>query len=86
MLDRNPLCFGNLDEVFPMGPDGLRHSPERCLACDVKTACLKNAIAGKNQHIVAGERLDRRYQSGNLSFLQRWSQKKMLSRRMQSEN
>lgn len=61
-----------------MSPDGLRHSPEPCLACGVKTNCLKTAIAGKNQIVIAVEKLDRGYQAGDISFLQRWSRRKLL--------
>jgi len=78
MAHKPPPCFGDLEQVFPMTSDGLRHSPAPCLACDVKTNCLKAAIAGKNQTIVAGEKVDRGYQAGNISFLQRWSRRKLL--------
>lgn len=74
-------CYGDLDQVFPMSEDGLRHSPEKCMACEEKSQCLKTAIAGKNQIVVAEEKLDRAYQTGRVSFLQRWSKKKTLHNR-----
>jgi hypothetical protein len=77
MAHKQSLCFGNLEQVFPMTPDGLRHSPEGCLACEVKTSCLKTALTGENQMLMAAEKLDRGYQSGDISFLQRWSRKKL---------
>jgi len=40
-----PDCFGDLAKVFPMGADGLRHSPAECQACPDKVACLKAALA-----------------------------------------
>ncbi len=64
-----------------MSEDGLRHSPEKCMACEEKSQCLKTAIAGKNQIVVAEEKLDRAYQTGRVSFLQRWSKKKTLHNR-----
>lgn len=81
MENNKPECFGDLEQVFPMSEDGLRHSPEACMACDEKTQCLKTAIAGKNQIIVEEERLDRVYKSGRMSFLERWSKKKTLHHR-----
>jgi hypothetical protein len=78
MTHEQPACFGDLEQVFPMTADGLRHSPDRCLACSEKTLCLKAAVAGNNQVVMAGEKLDRIYNAGNMSFLQRWSQKKIL--------
>lgn len=81
MQNADPQCFGNLEQVFPLTPDGLRHSPARCLACEVKSPCLKSALSGGNQQVVAAEKLDRRYRSGDISFLQRWSRKKVLHNR-----
>ena len=79
MAHERPPCFGNLEQVFPITPDGLRHSPERCLVCEAKTSCLKTAITAENQMLMAAEKLDRGYQAGNISFLQRWSRKKLLN-------
>lgn len=75
---KRPDCFGDLDRVFPMTPDGLRHSPEDCLTCNEKASCLKTAIAGDQQMVMASERLDRAYRAGTISFFQRWSKKKRI--------
>jgi len=40
-----PRCFGDLQTVFPPGPDGLRYSPPRCLECDDRVDCLRSALA-----------------------------------------
>ena len=40
-----PECFGVMDKVFPMGPDGLRNTPEGCQKCPEKVACLRAALA-----------------------------------------
>jgi len=45
-------CYGRLDKVFPLGPDGLRHSPEECLACPDKVDCLKTALASPQGAVV----------------------------------
>ncbi|MFO8111561.1 MAG: hypothetical protein R6T92_03535 [Desulfosalsimonadaceae bacterium] len=81
MEKEKPECFGILEKVFPLSPDGLRHSPEKCMACGEKTQCLKTAIAGENRVVVEEEKLDRVYQSGRISFLERWAKKKMLHNR-----
>ena len=43
-----PYCFGKLDNVCPLGQDGLRHSPESCMVCFCKTECLRAAVAGED--------------------------------------
>jgi len=83
MTERNPKrpeCFGQLDIVFPMGEDGLRHSPETCLKCLEKTDCLRTGLKGKAGLDVHEEHVDRSYDSGMIGFAQRWSQKKTIKR------
>lgn len=74
-----PDCFGIIDRVFPMGDDGLRHSPEACMACIHKTDCLRSAIANPDGVKVREEIVDRAYQSENIGFFERWSRRKYLS-------
>jgi len=78
---KRPECFGQLDIVFPMGEDGLRHSPETCLECPDKTDCLRTGLKGKAGLKVHEEHVDRSYDSGMIGFAQRWSQKKAIKRR-----
>ena len=78
---KRPECFGQLDIVFPMGEDGLRHSPENCLECVDKTDCLRTGLKGKAGLKVHEEHVDRSYESGMIGFAQRWSQKKAINRR-----
>lgn len=78
-----PPCFGRLETVFPMGPDGLRHTPEPCLACPSKTECLRAAVRGREGTKVRGEKIDRAYESGHIGFLSRWSKRKQLHRQLQ---
>jgi len=74
-------CFGRIQTVFPMGPDGLRQTPPKCLECDIKTACLRTALNGEHGVAVHEERLARAYETGSIGFLQRWAQRKTLQRR-----
>ena len=80
-----PDCFGDLDTVFPQGEDGLRHSPTTCLACPHKTECLRAAMQGGKGLRVREEKVDRAYESGMLSFFERWSKKKELDTRRKKE-
>lgn len=77
-----PECFGKLDTVFPKGEDGLRHSPEKCMTrCPYNTECLRTALSGNGGDTVREEKVDREYNAGAMSFLERWSRKKCLHRR-----
>ena len=74
-----PPCYGNIDCVFPMAGDGLRHSPESCMPCSYKTDCLRKAMSAKGGITVKEEMVDRAYASGKVGFLERWSRRKTLS-------
>lgn len=75
-----PACFGSLETVFPMGDDGLRNTPDSCMACDEKTECLRAAMERPSGIEVREEMVDRAYSSGRLGFFQRWSRRKSFSR------
>jgi hypothetical protein len=81
---RPPDCFANLETVFPKGKDGLRHTPDACLACLHKTECLRRAIQGEGGLKVREEQIDRAYSSGMISFFERWSRKKAINRQKKS--
>jgi hypothetical protein len=78
---RTAECFGRLETVFPIGADGLRQTPPECLECDVKTDCLRAALAGEQGVAVHEERLERAYQAGAVGFIQRWARHKTFQRR-----
>lgn len=79
-----PECFGNLEKVFPMGPKGLRETPDECFYhCPVKTRCLKQAMATQNGVQVEEEIIDRSTKAGAMTFFERWSRKKQAHRRRQ---
>ena len=83
MTDKNPqqpLCFGDIDTVFPMGPDGLRCTPDACMACEHKTECLRTAMEQPGGIEVREEMVDRAYASGRIGFLKRWSKRKAFDR------
>ena len=77
-----PNCFGELEKVFPKTKDGLRSTPEACLECLHKTACLRSAMEGAGGVKVREEIVDRAYGSGMMSFVERWSKKKELKRKL----
>lgn len=77
-----PKCFGELETVFPKTKDGLRNTPDACLDCLHKTACLRSAMRGAGGVKVRGEIVDRAYDSGLMSFFERWSKKKELKRKL----
>ncbi|MEE4600825.1 MAG: hypothetical protein V2J65_06060 [Desulfobacteraceae bacterium] len=81
---RTPDCFANLETVFPMGKDGLRHTPDVCLACHHKTECLRMAIQEGGGLKVREEQIDRAYSSGMIGFFERWSRKKAINRQKKS--
>jgi hypothetical protein len=78
--NKPPDCFANLETVFPMGKDGLRNTPQKCLACRHKTECLRAAIQSRDGLKVREEQLDRAYGSGMIGFFTRWSKKKAIER------
>ncbi|OQX25617.1 MAG: hypothetical protein BWK80_14705 [Desulfobacteraceae bacterium IS3] len=82
MKEEYPYCFGKLEIVFPEGDNGLRNTPESCFPCHYKTECLKTAMKKEGGLKVQEEITDRAYQSGMIGFLQRWSRKKDLQRKM----
>ena len=80
-----PACFGELEIVFPEGDDGLRASPETCMACLRKTECLRTAMQGTSGINLRETVIDRAYASGAMGFVERWSRKKELSRRLNEQ-
>lgn len=73
-------CFGDIQTVFPLKADGLRATPESCMRCNDKTACLRKALTSRDGLHVREEMIDRAYRGGIMGFFQRWSQKKSLHR------
>jgi hypothetical protein len=81
-----PECFGELETVFPKTKDGLRNTPDECLECSHKTECLRSAMKGAGGVKIQEEMVDRAYDSGMMSFLERWSKKKELKRQLKKED
>lgn len=78
-----PYCYGKLDVVFPMGKDGLRHTPESCQLCIYKIECLRYAVRESGGLQIREEKVDRAYSAGLIGFFERWSRKKQIERRRQ---
>ncbi|MCW7752410.1 hypothetical protein OOT00_00230 [Desulfobotulus sp. H1] len=78
---KQKACYGCLNRVFPKGPEGLRESPEECLACEEKTACLRAALDGAEGWKAEEEKVNRAYAAGHLGFLGRWSRRKSLNQK-----
>ena len=83
--EKYPHCFGVLDSVFPKKESGLRVSPESCIPCSHKTECLKSAMQGPGGLKVKDEFVDRAYESGMIGFLERWSKKKDINRKLKEQ-
>jgi hypothetical protein len=83
--EERPYCFSNLESVFPMGPDGLRETPESCLVCYCKTECLRAALQSTEAVAVREEKVDRAYEAGMMGFFERWSRRKALHRRRREQ-
>lgn len=78
-------CFGILDTVFPLQPDGLRETPADCMQCPDKTACLRAAINSNDGLTLNKEKVDRAYQSGSIGFLERWSKRKTIKQQQKEK-
>ncbi len=73
-------CFGILDNVFPMGNEGLREIVPECFQCPDRKACLQAALQTENGFELRSEVLGRSSSGGLLGSLKRWSDKKEISR------
>ncbi len=80
-----PYCFGKLENVFPMGENGLRNTPESCMVCIYKTECLRSVMAKTEGLKVRNEKVDRAYASGMMGFFERWSRKKDIHRKIRKK-
>ncbi|MBT8339375.1 MAG: hypothetical protein HKP58_19510 [Desulfatitalea sp.] len=80
-----PTCFGRIDIVFPIQPDGLRQTPEACMRCVEKTPCLRAAMTQPHGLAVREEMIDRAYRGGVIGFFQRWAQKKSIHQMKQKQ-
>jgi len=76
--EERPYCYGKIEIVFPLGGDGLRHTPESCMPCVCKTQCLRDAMQTADGISVREEVVDRAYHGGTMRFFERWLRKKTL--------
>ncbi len=80
MTRSSKACFGVLDNVFPMGKEGLREIFPSCFECPDRIACLRAALQTEKGFELRGEALKRSSEAGFVGRLKRWSEKKELSR------
>ncbi|OQY43454.1 MAG: hypothetical protein B6240_12395 [Desulfobacteraceae bacterium 4572_87] len=80
MLQNRKDCYGILDNVFPMGNEGLREIVPECFKCSDRKECLQTALETKQGFQLRSEVLDRSSSGGLMGRLKRWSDKKALSR------
>lgn len=78
-----PECFGNLEKVFPLGNDGLRQTPDLCMACGHKTPCLRKALVAGGAARIRFERIEQ--EEGGGGFFRRWSARKHYFRTLEKE-
>jgi hypothetical protein len=78
-------CFGKLEQVFPMGENGLRTSPPECMKCPMAKPCLQAAMKELEGLQFEEDRIDRAYECGMIGRLERWSQKKYIRRKMEEQ-
>lgn len=77
-----PACFGVLDQVFPMGPSGLREVTAACWDCARRVECLRVAVAtGEQAEVIAEEVAGRSDGDGLGGFVRRWSRLKAKNRK-----
>lgn len=73
-------CFGILNNVFPMGNEGLREIVPECFQCPDRKECLQDALKTEQGFQLRSEALDRSSSGGLMGRLKRWSDKKALSK------
>ena len=80
MVSKKKECFGILEEVFPMGREGLREIVPTCFECPQKKECLQAALKTDDGFKLREEVLDRQTAGGLVGRLRKWSERKELSR------
>jgi hypothetical protein len=85
MIQTRKDCFGILDNVFPMGNEGLREIVPECFECSLRKECLQTALQTEQGFELRSEALDRSSSGGLMGSLKRWSDKKALSNRRKGQ-
>ncbi|MEW5724035.1 MAG: hypothetical protein AB1896_13075 [Thermodesulfobacteriota bacterium] len=82
--EKRPDCFGRLDQVFPLGEEGLRQVRPSCDGCGLVKDCLAAAARspeGVEMRARRTEAAQRDQGRGLIGFLNRWSELKASRRR-----
>ena len=85
MIQSRKDCFGILNNVFPMGDEGLREIVPGCFKCAERKECLQAALQTDQGFELRSEALDRSSSGGLMGSLKRWSDKKTLSKRQKGQ-
>ncbi len=79
-----PICYGQLDTVFPVTESGLREIPDACRDCGLDHDCLKLALRSPEGLRFLAERTGESSAGGAeessspvVGFLKRWSDRKL---------
>ena len=78
-------CFGILDNVFPLGKEGLREIVQSCFDCPDRIPCLQEALNTRQGLMFRSEVINRYPSIGLVGRLKRWSEKKEISRRLEQK-
>lgn len=76
-----PACFARLNQVFPLGAEGLREIRPSCRECPEVTPCLRAALdtpEGVTMRAERMEAMESHFGRGPLAFLRRWSELKAI--------
>lgn len=84
-MEKDDKCFGNLDEVFPPGAEGLREVSARCAHCEARIECLRAAVASEEGIAFRERRASDAGRGGFSGLLRRWSELKILARERAAE-
>ena len=81
---QRPECVGNLDTVFPLGEEGIRTSPPKCMKCPLVKSCIQTAMKGPQGLKLQEARIDQAYEYGLIGTLERWSKKKLIHQQIEA--
>jgi hypothetical protein len=84
-----PICFGQIDTVFPVAESGLREIPDACRECGLDHDCLRMALQSPEGRRFLAEKTGQGHGAARgddspspvAGFLKRWSDRKLASRK-----
>ena len=79
-----PECFGQLQIVFPVGEEGIRTTPPKCMKCSLVKSCIQAAMGSTEGLRLEEERVDRAYEYGLIGRFDCWSKKKLIHQKIEA--